>query len=385
MRGAPKWIAAYVLVVAAFLALIARYYHPGVGFTALIEFPQRGHEFELPAVKSAPHYDHPDSTGYDGQFYAQIAVAPLLRDPAIDRALDNPPYRAHRILFPWLAWALGAGRPAWILQAAALEDVLIWLGMAWLFARLIPPASARNFLLWSGCLLPHGLLMSVRYALPDALSFLLIALAALAVERGRPVLASIVTGAAGLARETSVLAGAALVRFVRRSPGSWLMVAGCWVLCVLPLAIWLDYLRSIYYAQALTGGDHITPLSGVLWKLSSLGRALSHGAFTAALRDDLAAFVSLATQATWLVWYVVKRRAAPPWALVGAAFLLLTLMTREAVWDGTPGAYTRVAMPLTLGVNVLLAREDAPPWWVVVLANLGIIPGVALMLMFQWR
>jgi hypothetical protein len=39
---------------------------------------------------------------------------------------------------------------------------------------------------------------------------------------------------------------------------------------------------------------------------------------------------------------------------------------------------------LTTGVNVLLAREDRAPWWVIGLANLSIVPGVALMLAFHW-
>lgn len=386
MRGAPKWIAAYVLVVAAFLATVARYYHSDYGFTALIEFPLSNHASELPAVNGATHFDHPDSHGYDGQFYAQLAVDPLLRDPAIDRALDNPPYRARRILFPWIAWALGMGRPAWILQAAALEDVLAWLLLAWLLARFIPPTSARAFALWSGCLLAHGMLMSVRYALPDGLSVLLIALAVLAAERGRPLLMSLILGVAGLARETSVLAAVALARFLRRSPRSWFLIGACLLLCVLPLAIWLDYLRSIYRADALAGGDNITrPLAGLLSKVTSIKAALGRGAFTAATRDDLAAVVGFLTQGLWLVWYFVQRRAVPPWALVAASFLVLTIATNQAVWDGTPGAYTRVAMPLTLGVNVLLAREEDAPWWLIGLANLSVIPGVALMLMFQWR
>ena len=90
-------------------------------------------------MRSAPHYDHPRSTGYDGQFYAQLARIRCCVIAAIDQALDNPPYRAHRILFSWIAWALGAGRPAWILQAASLENVLAWLVLAWVLALLIPP------------------------------------------------------------------------------------------------------------------------------------------------------------------------------------------------------------------------------------------------------
>jgi Glycosyltransferase family 87 len=385
MRGARIWVAAYWLVVAAFLGLVARYYHPQFGFTAFIEFPEGGHESELPAVREAPHFHHPGSGGYDGQFYAQLAVEPLLKDPAIDGAMDNAPYRAHRILFPWIAWALGRGRAASILQAAAIEDVLVWLALAWLLSRVIPPVSARAFVLWSGCLLAHGMLMSVRYALPDALAMLLIAMGVFWTERGRPILAAITIGVAGLARETSVIAATALARFLKRAPRSWIIAVVCVVLVMLPTALWLDYLRSIYRLHFFEGAGNISrPFLGLLWKVRSVWHTLARDGFSQMARDDLFALVAFLTQAAWLVWRFVKRRDLAPWALAAASFLVLALFAHQVVWDGTPGAYTRVTLPLTIGVNVLLSREDRAPWWVIGLANLSVVPGVALMMAFHW-
>ena len=46
-----------------------------------------------------------------GQFYVQLALDPLLRDPAIEQALDNFPYRSRRILFSWTAFLLDLGQP----------------------------------------------------------------------------------------------------------------------------------------------------------------------------------------------------------------------------------------------------------------------------------
>lgn len=383
MRGSRVWSVAYALVIAAFLAAVGRYYHPAYGFTALIEFPAAGHSYELPAVQNAPHYDHPASGGYDGQFYAQMAVEPLLRTAAIDRALDDPPYRAHRILFSWMAYAAGLGQPSAILQAAALENVVVWLALAGLLWYWIPPGSGRAFVLWAGTLLAHGTLMSVRYALPDGLSLLLIALAVLAMEGGRPLIAGAVLGLAALARETAILAAAMFVRLIGR-PRGWLQAAQAGALAVLPFAIWLDYLRSIYRARTLAGGAHITtPFSGLTSEITSVWRPLS-GWFTGAVRDDLFALVAFLTQAIWIVWRVTRRRETPAWAIVGAAFLLLALLAHPVVWHGTPGAYTRVAMPLTMGVNVLLAREPRASWGWIVLANLGVVPGVVLLLSFRW-
>jgi hypothetical protein len=374
---------AYALVIAAVLAAVGRYYHPAYGFTALIEFPAAGHSYELPAVQNAPHYDHPDSGGYDGQFYAQMAVEPTLRNAAIDRALDDPPYRAHRMLFSWIAYAAGFGRPAAILQAAALENVVVWLVLAGLLWSWIPPKSGRAFLLWAGTLLAHGTLMSVRYALPDGLSLLLIALAVLAMECSRPLIAGAVLGLATLARETAILAGVMFIRLVGR-PRGWFQMARAVALAVLPFAVWLDYLRSIYRGRTLAGGGHITaPFSGLASEVTSVWRQISDG-FTAALRDDVLALVAFLTQAIWIVWRLTRRRETPAWAIVAAAFLVLALLAHPVVWQGAPGAYTRVAMPLTMGVNVLLARDPRASWWWIVLANLGVVPGVVLLLSFRW-
>jgi hypothetical protein len=95
-----------IAMVALFLASIARFYHPEFGFTALIS---RGRRLRSAGARALPHYRHPAWASYDGQFYAQLALVPLLRDPAIDRAMDLPAYRARRILFSWTAWAIGLG------------------------------------------------------------------------------------------------------------------------------------------------------------------------------------------------------------------------------------------------------------------------------------
>jgi len=46
------------------------------------------------------------SNGYDGQFYIQIALDPLLRGAKLQQVLDAPAYRARRILAPAIASCL---------------------------------------------------------------------------------------------------------------------------------------------------------------------------------------------------------------------------------------------------------------------------------------
>ena len=153
---AIRW--AYVATVVVFLASLVQYYQRNTGFTTLISFGDQFEKTRLPAVIEVPHFVHYQSPGYDGQFYAQLAVEPLLRNRRLERAIDSPSYRARRILFSWSAYALGLGRPAWILKAYALQNIVAWLLLAWVLLRWLPPSAPRNALAWIGCLFGVGLI-----------------------------------------------------------------------------------------------------------------------------------------------------------------------------------------------------------------------------------
>ncbi len=377
----------YVAVVAVGLLTVASYYDPATGLTTFLNLPENGHDYELPAVQAAPHA-HTRTGGYDGQFYAQFAVDPLLRDPAIDRAMDNPAYRAHRILLSWIAWAVSGGQAGRALEAFAWINVVAWLAMAAVLCVWCPPESPRLFVLWAGVLFSHGWLSSIRNALTDGPAVLLTALAVLALERGRPWLSALVTGVSGLARETSILGAVMYLR--RPQPGwhRWMTMAAMLVVAALPLALWLDYLRSIYRDATLTGGGHITvPLSGLLWKLRVTAGHVSASGWDVEAVANVTALTGLAGQAASLVWCTWRRHTAgtgwPPWLAVAWTFGLLALVVHQVVWAGSPGAITRVTLPMAVGVNVLLAAEADAPWPLIIAANLGVVSGI-MGLMLRW-
>lgn len=375
------WRAAYAAVVVGFLLTVASYYDRATGLTIFLGFPASGHEYELQSAQAVPHAHDPVDGGYDGQFYAQMALDPLLRDPDLDRAMDKPGYRAHRILLSWTAWAVARGDAATTLHVYAVQNVVAWLLLAWLLLKWLPPHNSRTFILWAGILLSHGLLASVRNALTDGPSVLMTAAAVLAVERGRPWLAALVTGLSGLARETNILAGAMLAGRLSRNPRSWLMVAAGLLICVTPLVLWLDYLRSIYGREAFAGGGHITtPLAGLLWKVQVTWTGIVTHGFTLQTTANTLVLLALVAQGYALVWCTLQWRrdriGSPAWLLVAWPFLLLALTAHRVVWDGTPGAITRVVLPLTVGVNVLLTRHPHAPWWLIIAANLSVIAGV---------
>jgi hypothetical protein len=357
-------------VVISFLLSVGRFYHPGTGFTALIGFPE-GHADEAPAMRAIPHFDYPQWASYDGQFYAQRSLDPLCRDPLVDHAMDLAPFRARRILFSWTAFALGLGRPAWIIEVYAVQNVVCWLLLAWLLMRWIRPASARGFALWTACLLSHGVLWSVRFALLDAPSLVLTVCAVRAVEAGRPLLSAVIVGIAGLGRETNLLGAVAQPR--PRGRSGWLRLAIALALAVLPLVIWEDYLRSIYRSTIFAGTDAFalpgTSVAAVLVDAWSEARksGMSSGAWIAS-----GLLASLVVQA---IYVLVRREYASAWWRVAAGYVGLMLVLDPIIANPHTGAITRVLLPLTVGFNVLLATESRPgrfwPWFII--GNLHIL------------
>jgi hypothetical protein len=353
--------------VTYFLASVAGFYHRGTGFTSLICFAG-SHEYEVPAMADAPHF-HAATGGYDGQFYAQLALVPLLKDPAIDRALDNPAYRARRILFSWTAYVAGLGRPAWILQAYALQNVVCWLLLAWLLMRWVSPDTPRGLALWTACLFSQGLLASVRLALTDGPSLLMLTLAAIAAERGRVWATALVLGAGALGRETTLLA-LPLIPVPRRRR-DWFIVVGAIAVAVVPLLLWQDYLWSIYRSTSFVNQSLLNdPIAGVVrkWRVTTQG-VLQEGIASPHLWA-LAATLGLTAQAA----FVVSRRTyTDVWWRVAVPFAILMLFLAWDVWGGVPGAASRVLLPLTTGFNLLLRRSSGRTMWVwYVLGNIGL-------------
>src|SRR5688572_10118450 len=72
----------------------------------------------------------------------------------------------------------------------------------------IAPTSPRGLAVWTACLFSHALLWSVRFALLDGPSLVLIALAVAAAERGRSLLSAGIVGVAGLGAGERLAAGA---------------------------------------------------------------------------------------------------------------------------------------------------------------------------------
>jgi hypothetical protein len=370
-----RW--AYAATVVVFLIALPQYYGRNTGFTSLICFGDQFEAARLPAVLDAPHYVHHQSPGYDGQFYAQLAVEPLLKDRRIDASLDNPPYRARRMLFAWTAYLLGLGRPAWILKAYAFQNILAWLVLAWVLTRWFPPSAPRNLVPWIGCLFGVGLMVSVRFALTEGPGLLVLALAVAAMERGRPWLASGLMAMVGLGRETNFIASGLLLDRVPRGVRDSLTLGGRLMLAVLPFFLWTLYVRSVYPAFDYSNPDSFAaPFSGYLTKWSvTLTQLASSGWWGSWARFNLAALVGLTVQAGYLL---ACRDWSNAWWRAGVPYCLLMPLLSYAVWGGDPGAIMRVVLPMSVAFNVLVLRSRYF-WPLVIAGNLSVFHGIHML------
>jgi hypothetical protein len=366
-RWSPAVVLAYAAVVILFVGMFAQFYLPGQGFSYLIAFGGKNEPSRIAAMKGLNYYVQTDSDGYDAQYYAQIAMHPSLRDPELRSAMDSLPYRARRIFFAATAYVLGLGRPAWILQAYAVQNALCWLGAGRRAAALVSAdrlgpirALGRRFVF----------VRHVRESAqcPDRWPEFAPHCAWRDVRGARPPLAGRVHPGSGRARQGnqrarcggSVASGGAALAAVRLWQG---------LLVVAPLGLWLVYLQwTVGPATDLGVRNFDWPLAAYVRKwgvvLPELFRAetWSYGLANAGAFWSLVMLVALTAQ---LLFLLLRPRPREAMWRIGLSFAVLMVVLGDAVWEGYPGAAARVLLPLQLAFNVLV--PCGRKWWVVLL------------------
>jgi hypothetical protein len=363
---------AFVVVgAAAFLQLLStfvRVYSPEYGIT---KFLVVGHEFDrrgLSVFQSTPKYIGPgDRWGFDGQFYAELALDPLLRDPQLKTALDDPPYRSRRILTSWLAWLGGCGRPFWILNVFAGINLVFWIGFAVLLTRLFRPYGWAGVAGFAAMLMTCGIIESLRSSLTDFPGFVLVTLSMMVGGTG----GAGVLALASLTREPNILGIVGLWEY--RPP--WLatikrnVLLG--VIVGLPLALWAVYVMSRFPAEHSITGDNLTwPLRGIMGKLGEFSVHAVNGdiawkawyseLFTNEPLHSLLTIIAVLTQSIYLFTH---REWNNRFWRVGAIFVLYFLCISSISWE-SHFTITRHALPITLAFNLILAMQARRGWLV---------------------
>ena len=353
-----------------FVWLGGRFWHPYYGFTRFIQADDSDAAVMLPELHDARLYVYHYAGGYDGAAYAQLAVHPTVRDPNLAQSVDSLPYRAQRILLSAVAYVIGLGDPGRIVQVYAALNLVIWFALAAILARIFPLGDWRNLAAWAGLLFSAGVLHSVRLALTDVAAFALLAWAVWLASRRKESIAVGLFGAAGLVRETALLGSVTLLPADwRQQPGRTLARLA---LALLPLGLWMLYLRTITGSGVHGLGNIDWPFLGWIGKLTASLRQLGSEPDKWLAFTTLLAFGSLTVQALYVA---IRPEPRDPWWRLGAVYVGLMFCLGTAVWDGHPGAATRILLPLSLAFNILAVRRGAAAGWLVA-GNLTVLSGI---------
>ncbi len=216
----------------------------------------QGAGFRLPPELPRPGYVYANSSGYDGQFYRLVAHDPLARK-GYWQYMDDPRYRARRILIPALAAMLGAGSPAAVdFWFVTVVDVAMALGGV-CFLRLAkdacPPLAAAALYL----LIP-AVVASTDRMLTDGpvVAGFLAAWLFVRERRAGPLLAILML--LPLARETAICVTAG-VMLVYGSERRYRMAVGAAATAV-PAAAWWWFVAAHTQPSAAAGMVLTVPL-----------------------------------------------------------------------------------------------------------------------------
>lgn len=356
LRHAQRAIyaALYIFAVVFMLARFAELRSPEVGYAWLPRFGAHFHERKSEEFKQTRHLITSEY-GYDGQFYAQLALDPTLSDPATKRAVDNPIFRARRILFSATAYVAGGGDPDRALQAYSAQNIAFWLLTALLLLYWLPPTNWQNALRYLALLYTAGLVNSLTHALLDGPAMALVLLGILLAERRRDTAGALVLGLAGLGKETSIFAASGLGLpgpRDRRAVAAWMLRLA---IVAAPLLAWFLYLRSqVDSSKGSIGARNFDwPLAG-WWEAAErlVGRIGTEGW----LPYNYLTVLFLAALPIQALCILARPQLKSLWWRVGAVYAAFSLVLGFAVWEGVVGAAARVVLPLTFAFNILHPR-----------------------------
>jgi hypothetical protein len=257
--------------------------------------------------------------GYDGQFYAALAIDPWLRSPETVKALDAPAYRATRILVPMAAWLVTLGRP----QAA----IVAYQGLCWALSILAVAVAAawlrrEGGSPWWALLLAcnAGLVTAMlRTTLDGAAVFFVVA--ALWLARQRQHGGAVPMAAAGnLCREISCivpLAQAVHEGTARR----WKRALAYAVLPLLPVLAWQAYMRAVWHPNLRLPSSVGTPAMALVGKVMTVlgGRGLMLSQESSSQRGGVGAIRRVWCSSRSQRWRWCWRRARTPTRTVSPA------------------------------------------------------------------
>jgi hypothetical protein len=343
------WAALALSILLLWQFLTVRYNFGG-NWTALFCTAQAAN---LPTELQAGTYRFPNSRGYDGQMYREVAHDPIM-SRGFQVYVDAPKLRYRRILVPGLAFLLAGGQPAWIDQGyISVMGIFVLLGAYWLsrWAVLTEFHAAWGL---AFLLVPATLISMDRMTVDGSLAALSVAFVYFVKTRSAAKLYVILVLAC-LARETGalLLVGCCISEFVFRRFSR----AVLWGTAGLPTLAWYWFLDT----QTQISASRATPQwflrrfgPGLIGRLFDLPRyPLPATIETIARSADAIALIGMLCSVIVAVVLLINRPLSP--ILIAAALYVVLATTLASIryWE-TCYEYSRVFSPLL----VLTALES---------------------------
>ncbi|MBE9202284.1 hypothetical protein IQ218_00825 [Synechocystis salina LEGE 06099] len=226
-----------------------------------------------PLLNPAETLIYQGELGYDGQQFLTIALDPGLQNDGSIAALDHPSYRYRRILYPLLGYLLGLGNPVLIPWALMLINILAIAVCTGLTAIYFQDQKQS----WTGALavlaIP-GAWMVLFLSTADLLASVF-SLGAVVCQQIFPPhrsekwwLVPILLALALLTRETSLIIWLAIALTLVQKR-QWRSMGGL-LLSLLPLTLWLGYIRWRQLPGGSGTGNFGWPLVGIGEKFQNL-------------------------------------------------------------------------------------------------------------------
>lgn len=144
-------------------------------------------------------------SGYDGEFYYRLALDPFT-DQKVEYgiAIDDPPYRQQRILYPILARLLALGVTSWIPLTLIAVNYLAVCGLAFNAARLAELFAMPAIFGLTVAFYP-SILFALARDLPDTLAISLMVFSLYLLLSRRTFFSACILALAVLARDTVIV------------------------------------------------------------------------------------------------------------------------------------------------------------------------------------
>jgi len=358
-------VIAFTLYAAFTLLLLARFhFDPSVLAVA-------GDEFTNPATAPKNLYVSRNSSGYDGQFYYRLAIAPFSAQESVAGVhFDYPVYRAQRILYPTLAYLVSGGRASVVGWAMIIVNLLAAAAIGGLATFIFERHQRANALPAVLIALYPGFLLTMSRDLTELVEIAVVlgGIALILMRRDR--LAVLVFALAVLAKEMALIVPIAI--FLHRAITKTLKASDA--LLLTPVAVfvgWKMYLFHLWHLPLSLGTDgHFSlPFAG-MWQCIRSVAAAPNGQ-TLLIIELLAVIAFIITTAI-----AIRTSSAPQFLKIACALYALLFFSLGAEFWSEDWAFLRAATDF--GVAGAFVAFQSPLRRVVVALFVGGWVGLAV-------